>query len=249
MAGKNGHDNGQDPHKDDDNIAPFPSEKERKILIRKQTAAANDERQPILNLPQGVKLLSLLNVAIYAPMLLLSDDTVSAVIFGGGFVSGRYTGVLPFDLAAIVSPLTYLFLHGSILHLGINVGTLMAFGTGLEKAIGLRKMLALYFLTGFAGALAHFLFYPYSTNPLIGASGAVSGLFGGVLMMMYFSGALGQGVSRILPLILVWLGITLFFGFFSVPGSEGPIGWAAHLGGFLAGLALFRPLLRTKLLD
>ncbi len=241
MAGKNGHDNGQD----DDNVAPFPSAQERKILIRKQMAA-NDERQPILNLPPAVKILSLLNIAIYAPMLFLSDGTVNAVVYGGGFVAGRYTGVLPFDLAAVVSPLTYLFLHGSILHLSINIGTLMAFGTGLEKSMGIRKMLALYFLTGFAGALVHFLFYPYSTSPLIGASGAISGLFGGVLMMMFFTGALGQGVSRILPLVLVWLGITLFFGFFSIPGSEGPIGWAAHLGGFLAGLALFKPLMRAK---
>ena len=67
----------------------------------------------------------------------------------------------------------------------------------------------------------------------------------GVLMMMYYTGALGgQGMSRIVPLVLVWLGITLFFGVFNLPGNDMPVGWAAHVGGFLAGLALFRPLMR-----
>lgn len=233
MSSENGHDN--------DKITPFPDAKERKNLLRLK--AANDHKEPAVNLPPAVKILSLVNVAVYGMMLMLSDDTQNAINHAFGFVSARYVGDLAFGMDAIVSPVTHLFLHGSFLHLAVNVGTLMAFGTGLEKTMGARKMLALYFLSGFAGALVQLIFFPHLQGPLIGASGAISGLFGGVLMMMYYTGALGQGMSRILPLILVWLGITLFFGVFNLPGNDMPVGWAAHVGGFLAGLALFRPLM------
>lgn len=236
MTNGNGH--------DDDNVTPFRGREERRVLL--ELRAANDEprREPAINLPPGVKLLTFLLVIISGVCLLLPEDIFVETVYSGGFVPARYTGGLPFGLAAVLSPVTYQFLHSGILHTAVNVVTLMAFGTGLERAMGFRKMLLLYLLSGIAGALLHLAVYPDLQGPLIGASGAISGLFGAVLLLLRDSGAMGQGLQRMGFFIGIYLFITIFFGFFGVPGSGMAIGWTAHLGGFFAGLLLYKPLMR-----
>lgn len=236
MTNGNGH--------DDDNVTPFRGREERRVLL--ELRAANDEprREPAINLPPGVKLLTFLLVIISGVCLLLPEDIFVEAVYSGGFVPARYTGGLPFGLAAVLSPVTYQFLHSGILHTAVNVVTLMAFGTGLERAMGFRKMLLLYLLSGIAGALLHLAVYPDLQGPLIGASGAISGLFGAVLLLLRDSGAMGQGLQRMGFFIGIYLFITIFFGFFGVPGSGMAIGWTAHLGGFFAGLLLYKPLMR-----
>lgn len=241
MAKGNGHDNGQD-----DNIRRFPDKEERRVLL--ELRAANDEprREPAINLPPGVKYLSLLLIVISGVCLLLPEDIFAETVFFGGFVPARYTGGLPFDLSAVISPLSYQFLHNGVLHTAVNVITLMAFGTGLERAMGIRKMVLLYLLSGIAGALVHLAVYPDLQGPLVGASGAISGMFGAILLLLRDSGAMGQGLQRMGFFIGVYIFITVFFGFFGVPGSGMAIGWTAHLGGFFAGLLLYRPLMRRR---
>ena len=169
------------------------------------------------------------------------------VLYALSFVPARYFGAAPLGFAGILSPLTYMFIHAGWLHLSINVITLVAFGAGLEKAIGGRKMLLFYFATGLCGAALHALVYPLSEDPVVGASGAISGLFGGVVMMMYEAGMMGKGYEKLLPVIFLWIGASAFFGFFGMPGINNPIAWTVHIGGFISGLLLYKPVCRFKI--
>lgn len=201
------------------------------------SAPSNVPAPPILNLTPVVKALCLINLSVQLLQSFLTDDLLYAL----AFVPARYTGDGPLEWSALTSPLTHQFVHGGWLHLGMNMAALMAFGSGLEKTMGGKRMLALYLATGFAGAAFHALLHPHDTLPMVGASGAISGLFGGVLMAMY-SGTGGRNYRQLLPAVIVWLGASAFFGLLGMPGVDAPIAWLAHVGGFLAGLFLYAAL-------
>jgi membrane associated rhomboid family serine protease len=84
----------------------------------------------------------------------------------------------------------------------------------------------------------HVLFFPGSPDPVVGASGAISGVFGGVLMAMRQAGRL----SSLLPVAGIWIALNVFFGVFGgTPGGGGePVAWTAHIGGFVYGLVALR---------
>ena len=70
------------------------------------------------------------------------------------------------------------------MHLGVNMVTLAAFGAPVERLLGVRRFVLFYLSAGVVAGLVHVLLFPASTDPVIGASGAISGVFGGVLMLM-----------------------------------------------------------------
>jgi len=228
MINSNGH--------DDTKIAQFPSQKDRKKI--------KDAGEPILNLPPIVKALCLANIAVFLFCKTFPNLMTEETLYALAFVPDRYFGSQSFGFAGIFSPFTHLFIHGGWLHLTINIGTFMAFGAGLEKKIGGRRLLLLYFATGLCGALVHTLVYPYTDIPLIGASGAISGLFGGILLMMQSEGMMGSGKRKLILFIFIWMGISFFFGFLGAPGTSNPIAWTAHIGGFIGGLLLYKPINR-----
>lgn len=241
------------------NITYFPDSKTRREIERLK--AANDLRQrpksePVLNVPPTVKALCLILIVIHAALWSLPylHAVLPAVPAGlqeriyemFWFVPLAYTGDQPFTLNEIYAPVTHMFLHGGWLHLAVNVGTLLAFGAGLEREIGGRRLLLLFTLSGIIGAFTHLAVYPEGAAPLIGASGGISGLFGAVLMMAHGRGLMGQGYGKLLPFIGIWILITLFFGFFGMPGTPSAIAWTTHLGGFIAGLLLYKPVQKLK---
>ncbi len=192
--------------------------------------------EPALNLPPMVKKLTLVNIGVFLFMYFFPD---SERLYALAFVPARYSGGDAMEFAAIVSPFTHLFVHAGWLHLLVNGGMLMAFGAGLENRIGGRRLLLFYIASGLGGALLHALVYPGADSPMIGASGAISGLFGGVLMMMHSTGA-AIDYKKLLPFAAVWIGVSVFFGFAGMPGVDNPIAWTAHIGGFVSGLLLYR---------
>ena len=204
-------------------------------------------REPIFNMPPIVQTLCLLNIGVFLLKEFLPQFMTEDVLSALAFVPGRYTGTEPFSLAAITSLLTHMFVHADWLHLIINMTTLMAFGAGLEKNLGGWRMLLLYFATGLCGAGLHILFDPHSSVPMIGASGAISGLFGGILMMMYGAGMMGS-FKKLLPVIFIWIGVSLFFGFFGMPGEANPIAWDVHISGFISGMLLYKPIRNLKMI-
>lgn len=201
--------------------------------------------EPILNVPPVTQTLCLLNVAIFLFIAFLPDLMNDEAITALAFIPARYTDPQLFGIDALTSPVTHMFIHAGWLHISFNVATLLAFGAGVEKNMGSPRMLLLYFVTGLCGAALHFALQPHSTIPMLGASGAISGLCGAVIIMMY--GESGKlNLRTLLPITALWIGVTVLFGFFGMPGEADPIAWDTHLGSFISGMLLYRPLLRFK---
>ncbi len=132
--------------------------------------------------------------------------------------------------------LTSLFLHGSVTHLAFNMLFLWIFGNNLEDRWGRFRYLLFYLGAGVAATLAFVISSPSSAVPLIGASGAIAGVMGAYLVL--FPRARILGLLGFIPLPLpAW--VFLGFWFFSqfIGGSDG-VAYAAHVGGFLFGMAV-----------
>lgn len=122
---------------------------------------------------------------------------------------------------------------------------LAAFGSPIERSIGRWRLLTFALLCGAIGDAAHAVVHAGSFHAVIGASGAVNGLFGGLLLLMR-SGETTVRLPRLGPVVAVWIVINVVFGLTGIPGDSGaPIAWIAHLGGFAAGLLLL-PLFQRR---
>jgi membrane associated rhomboid family serine protease len=238
----------------DPKIARFPDKAARAMRTESPPpangegfSAAQKVPEPMLNLPAGIKYLSLTLLLLMGLRYVLPDEALFDLYMRFGFVPARYTGVFEADWRAAAAPVTHMFLHGGWLHVGVNIGMLMAFGSALEKTIGLKRAAVIYFASGALGAGLHLAVMPQDPAPLIGASGGISGLFGGMLILMFRSGLLGgEGYRRLGFLIVLWIGISLAFGYAGMPGTEGKVAWTAHVGGFVAGLVLYPLIVRDK---
>jgi membrane associated rhomboid family serine protease len=191
-----------------------------------------------INLPPAVLWLIGINVAVQLLRYLLSDDADSTLIQQFGLVPANYSGGGHDLVSQVLSPITYQFLHGGWMHLGVNMITLAAFGTPVERLLGVRRFVVFYLSAGVVAGFIHILFFSGSTDPVIGASGSISGVFGGVLMLMRYVGSL----TSLLPVAGIWIGLNIFFGIFGgTPGAAGEqVAWVAHIGGFVYGLLAIR---------
>jgi membrane associated rhomboid family serine protease len=137
--------------------------------------------------------------------------------------------------------LSYMFFHGDLLHLASNMAFLWVFGDNVEDAMGHLRYLLFYLLCGILAALAHTVMLPLSRAPLIGASGAVSGVIAAYLML-HPRVMVWVLAFRVIPLKLsagLALGAWVVSQFIMllVPNS-GPVAWWGHVGGLVAGALL-----------
>lgn len=139
--------------------------------------------------------------------------------------------------------LTYQFLHVNWLHLLSNMLFLWVFGDNIEDALGHAKFLIFYLACGVCAALAHLLFNLDANGPLIGASGAVAGVMGAYILL-YPHARVFVLARIVIPIPLpvpafwmlgFWVATQLFY---VLIGSEEPVAWWAHLGGFVTGVVL-----------
>ena len=145
---------------------------------------------------------------------------------------------------------TLLFLHGGFMHLAGNMLFLWIFGDNLEERMGHGGYLAFYLACGLAAAAAQIAAEPFSSIPMVGASGAIAGVMGGYLLL--FPRARVDILLILIAFFKVftvpaWLMLGLWFTFqllggFTVAGGEGGVAYWAHAGGFIAGLVLVAPL-------
>jgi len=191
-----------------------------------------------INLPPAVLWLIVVNVVVQLVRGLLGEPADERVILDFGLVPAAYSGGSDDLLSLLVAPITYQFLHGGWLHLVINMVTLAAFGAPVERLLGARRFVLFYLSAGVVAGFAHVLLNPGSADPVIGASGAVSGVFGAVLMLMRYVGSL----TSLYPVAAIWIALNVFFGIFGgTPGADGAaVAWAAHIGGFVYGLVAIR---------
>lgn len=166
-----------------------------------------------------------------------------------GFIPARLSGALQLSPAvpAPLTPLTATLVHGGILHLALNLLMLVWCGTAVERILGKTGLIVLYVVGAFVAAAAQFLVDPISAVPMIGASGAISGVLGAYALsfgrpkQVTKSFRLNRWINA-LWLLAAWVVLQVMIGF--VAGGQGVmLATAAHIGGFAAGLALQRPLL------
>lgn len=200
-----------------------------------------------------------LNVLVFLYQLSLqwSGDAqarraIEAFVFEFGVVPCRLSGVCasPDDFPhSLVTVLTSMFVHGGLLHVGGNMLYLWIFGDNVEDTLGHPRFLLFYLLSGIIAALAQTAVGPASSVPMIGASGAVSGVLGAYLVLFPYARVLTLMTFVFffrlvhVPAVIVlgfWIVVQLFngLGSFHTPGGEAGVAWFAHLGGFVAGIAL-----------
>jgi len=171
---------------------------------------------------------------------------IPAVLFGTERLSAAIPHVSPW--ATIV---TSMFLHGGWLHIIGNMVYLWVFGQAMEDALGSARYVVFYLVCGIAAALTQAFVEPAATVPMIGASGAISGVLGGYLVLfprarvlvLLIWGLITPITLSAKMLLLWWIAIQVISILISTQ-EEGGVAWYAHVGGFATGMALmwlFRP--------
>ena len=146
--------------------------------------------------------------------------------------------------------LTSMFMHGGWLHIGGNMLFLFIFGDNIEKAYGHVKYLAFYLVCGIIAGLAHVLSQPDSIIPSLGASGAISGVMAGYLVLFPTNRVkvlLALGIVLLRPITVpavVMIGVWALLQFvnglgaIAVTDQTSGVAYWAHIGGFIAGLVI-----------
>jgi membrane associated rhomboid family serine protease len=152
-----------------------------------------------------------------------------------------------------LTPLTATLVHSSWIHVGLNLMILIYCGRQIEHLLGTTRFMVLYVIGAYAAALAQWLSAPMSPNPMVGASGAISAVIGTYALIysrreVAAIGPVSAQVVRILWLAAGWTVIQVMIGFSGLGfgGAGGSIAIWAHVGGFIAGLLLARPLLASR---
>lgn len=228
------------------------------------------QREPILNIPGVIAVLAGMMILVHGwRVFILDPETDTQVLLTFAFIPARFERSLaaswgfPGGLAAdIWSFVSYAFLHADWTHLSVNVLWFVVFGSPVARRFGTARSLVFFVVTAAAGAVAH-LVTSDGQSPMIGASAAVSGFTAAAVRFVFQRGGpLGPmrstdpGAYHVpalsLPdlarngtamgMIIIWIVLNVVFGAVSLPiaGAEGQIAWQAHLGGFVAGLVLFR---------
>lgn len=208
------------------------------------------QRYPIVNL-----ILILTNIAVFVYQLTLPPLKLEEFIFTFGAIPAEITtGTdLPPEVSfpVYLTVFTSMFLHGGVAHLAGNMLFLWIFGDNVEDSMGHFRYLIFYLLGGVAAALAQsFIGGSDSSVPMVGASGAISAVMAGYLVLF------PRGLVRVLVLVgiipfifmvpaLLVIGLWILFQFmngfasFSVPTEEtGGVAFFAHIGGFVAGFLM-----------
>ncbi|RKZ25500.1 rhomboid family intramembrane serine protease [bacterium] len=173
------------------------------------------------------------NIAVFLYQLQAGEK----IVYAFGLVPARIS-----HLSSLYTFITCMFLHGGWFHLLGNMLYLWIFGDNVEDRMGRIPFLIFYILVGVLGSLAYLALHPSSTIPLIGASGAISGVMGAYFL--FFPRA---SIISLVPLFffirIIVLPAWFYLGFWvliqiaSLPG-ESPVAFSAHLGGFFSGLLL-----------
>jgi membrane associated rhomboid family serine protease len=187
-----------------------------------------------------------------------------------GLIAGELTGSVPAGTAVEIGEgvrcitdaafpalniVTSMFMHGGWLHLLGNMWFLYLFGNNVEDSMGHARFLIFYVLSGAVAALAQVFLDPASVIPMVGASGAISGVMGGYLVLyprvrvFTFVPVGFFMMSMALPawtMLIYWLVLQLLGGATAMAGSRGGgVAFWAHIGGFVAGLVLVKLFARS----
>jgi membrane associated rhomboid family serine protease len=196
-----------------------------------------------------------INVVVFLYELMLSDQDLNRFLTD--------FGVIPQEISngeGYLGLITSMFLHGGWLHLIGNMLFLWVFGDNVEDVMGHGRYLGFYLLAGIAAGLLQVVTNTASVSPLIGASGAISGLLAAYLVC-FPNGrivtlvTLGIFITTILVpawlMIGYWIVLQVIQGSlsFGIDADTGGVAWFAHIGGFVAGLVLVFPFRQENRLE
>ncbi len=223
-----------------------------------------NRHEPMFNVQRSVMALLGVMVAVHLVRLSLSEDWFTWFTLAMAFIPARYSGYaqqLPGgEIAAVTSFLTHTLLHGDWVHLALNAAWLVAFGGAVANRIGSTRFLLFFAFCAICGALTFLAFNQGLMMPMIGASGAISGLMGATMRFLFAAIDNNGGLTalrenprsiplmplrtaltdrRVVMVTLVFLAANLLavLGIGSV-GLSG-IAWEAHIGGYFAGFLFF----------
>ncbi len=159
-------------------------------------------------------------------------------------------GLQPTPVSVYLTLLTSMFMHGGLMHLFGNMLFLWIFGDNVEDDLGRGRYVVFYLLTGFIASMSHVLMNTSGANalvPSLGASGAISGVLGGYLVL-HPHRRVRVIMLRVLTEVPGYVAVGLWFVFQLISGigllgggtQEGGVAYAAHIGGFIAGLVLVK---------
>ena len=214
-----------------------------------QARWSGPQRSALEALP-ATTLLTAFTCAAWLGVTLFGADQTAAIV--GGFIPATVLNPVAappglFLLPFWITPLTATLVHGGVLHLVLNMVMLVICGRLLERTIGSGGLAVLYVIGAYAAAAGQWALSPSALAPMVGASGAISALVGAYALLFANQpvpkiGPIPPGVVRVIWLLTAWVAIQLMIGF--ATSIDGPmIAIGAHIGGFIAGLALARPLL------
>ena len=193
-----------------------------------------------------------MNVLVFLYQLSLQGAAGEEFIYTYGMIPASLFGVaqLPPDIAVLPAWATVfssMFLHGGIMHIAGNMLFLWVFGNNVEDAMGHGRYIVFYLLCGVAAALAQGLSDTASEIPMIGASGAISGVLGAYLVLhpraqvhsLLFLGFFIRVIALPAMAVLgIWFALQLFQAALMRAEGEGGVAFLAHIGGFIAGAVL-----------
>ena len=200
-------------------------------------------REPMFNAPWTIVVLCVGLIALYAVQVFTVNDAMLAEL-----------ALTPAALAAghWQTLVTSLFLHGSWPHVLMNSVAALAFGPPVARLMGLGPrgavvFLLFYLVCGVAGSLGFVLADPHDTSPVVGASGAISGLLGAASRIIQGHGRIGPIRGQtVIGMAIAWAIVNVVLGISGLtPGAMGmPVAWQAHLAGYAAGVLLVGPFAR-----
>jgi membrane associated rhomboid family serine protease len=174
-------------------------------------------------------------------VFLYAYGAIPAVVFGHAQLPPELV-----NMPAYGTLISSMFLHGGWMHLIGNMLYLWIFGNNIEDVMGHGKFIVFYMICGVLAALSHALLDPQSTIPMVGASGAISGILGAYLLLYPHArvlvlvpfGLIGTFNVPAAMVLGLWFLMQLFSGGMSLGNQGGGVAFFAHIGGFLAGMAL-----------
>lgn len=207
----------------------------------------------MMQMPAGkiTNLLVMSNVII--AVILAVPAFWEIAVLQGGFFPARMLSAQFFNdglwIPSFLTPITASFIHGSFMHLLMNMLLLLLMGRMVEGVIN-QYMIFIYLVGIYAAALAEFIAAPNSSTPIIGASGGISAVI--AVYLIYFPRqkpkdwkGINANIIRPVQLLIGWILLNLMLGFVA-PSTGLNIAIYAHIGGFIAGLLLAKPILNYK---
>lgn len=188
--------------------------------------------------PTATYIIIALNVAVFIYQLSLGSELRNFFVSFGATPANILAGNNLYTL------LTAMFMHGGFWHILGNMLYLWIFGDNVEDVLGIFWFVVMYFLSGMVGSFAHILVSPGSTIPMVGASGAVSGVLGCYILLFPRAKVLALVPIiffiriMMLPAVIFigfWIFLQIIYGFSSIGGGAG-VAYFAHIGGFAVGI-------------